>query len=427
MDTLLERSRQLPLHFGMPRIDWHAPVREKYDPYWYKHRGKIDFAIQHLDRAASLKLLHPVGSPRDVDWRAHLSHTSLPKLFSLAIYQPHVYSQKRLFINAPNLREAVVNGRAMPLFPTTMTMLRTLEISLSSAKISFSSFHPILNVLRGTPLLEELLLKRIFCFIDGDLDEPATSQEPVKLARLRTAVLDITQPEEWGSFWSKLNVPDDTNLCLIVSLVMIDVAAALYSTVSHLRRPDYDKLTLTLSDNFVHLDVSPAEVPITEKGLPNGGQIRWDDTFHVSYIMGSLPRFVETTNIHILDLRFDVLLRPPSELAAFLDNFQNVTTVYLDVVVSTLFDNDPPTQAPIEATLVFGWQSHSFRNLSIIWDIIIAYAHGRVASGQPLKVLELLGGQVENGRRVLPIVVENQFLKTVSVYVDKVIDRRCQK
>lgn len=142
MSTILDRSLQLPSHFSVPCIDWNAPVEDKTHPYWKKYLRKVDFAIQHLDRAATLEVIHPLGSPQEVDWRLHLSHRTLNELSRLAIYQPRQHSQTRLLINAPHLTQVTVKGRAMPIFPTTMTMLRTLYISLSYRKTPFKATTP---------------------------------------------------------------------------------------------------------------------------------------------------------------------------------------------------------------------------------------------------------------------------------------------
>ncbi|VDB99761.1 unnamed protein product [Peniophora sp. CBMAI 1063] len=443
MESLLVRAHQAPLRLSLPSTDWRTPFANPADPYWHGYRARTAFAVKHFERAVSLEV-HRAGAPHLVDWQPLLCGHPLPYLRHLAIYQPHYPGRpRRFYLNTPNLVHATIDGGLFPSFTYPLRLLRKLSISLHPrGSLSLGSNAPILNILSGTPLLEELSLQRLDIVAGGAIDEPLREQS-VLLANLQTASLDV-----YGSghpyLWSFVQAPAEADVQLSFSgyAHRHDVVNIFRAALPQLRCPAYDHLVVAVTSGLVTVQAVMNHYTSLCHDRNDGIRISWQispSSFDRRTFL-LIPSCVNAARIRLLHLRMVTAEGDSAMLYSFLSAFHSATILALDTrtrmsgsgaIFRLLAENaasahagSAPLLFPALNTLAVAYPSGAFQDtiqpqlLSDHWRAALGFLQARTSTGRRVRSLKLFGARPQEKSLQ---AIEQGALDWAAKFVDEIV------
>ncbi|KZV75514.1 hypothetical protein PENSPDRAFT_70793 [Peniophora sp. CONT] len=443
MEHLLVRAQQAPLRLSLLSTDWRTPFANPADPYWHDYRARVAFAIKHFERAVSLEV-HRAGAPHLTDWQPLLCGHPLPYLRRLAIYQPHFPSHpRRFYINAPNLVHVTLDGGTFPSFTYPLRLLRKLDISVHPRGVlSLGSNAPILNILRGTPLLEELSLRQLDIVAGGAVDERLCEQS-VLLANLQTASLDVYgsgQPYLWSHIQAPAEV--DLDLCFSGYAHRHDVLNIFRAALPQLRCPAYDHLIVAVTTGLVTVQAVMNHYTSLSHDRNDGVRISWQispSSFDRRTFL-LIPSCVNAARIRLLHLRMVTAEGDNTMLYSFLSAFRSTTILALDTrtrmsgsgaILRLLAENaasahmgDTPLLLPSLSTLAVAYPSGAWQDtiqpqfLSDHWRAALAFLQARTSTGRRVRSLKLFGARPQE--KALQ-AIERGALDWAAKFVDEIV------
>ncbi|KZV70285.1 hypothetical protein PENSPDRAFT_752722 [Peniophora sp. CONT] len=459
MPTILARARDAPLYFSTPRSEWATTAHTHPSSYHKAYRAKVDFAIEHFsDRVIGIEM-HSVASVDDADWGSVLSHEPLPHLRRLALYNPSAGPNSRICVNAPNLDTFELHGEAFPVFPHPLRALTKLEIILGSgSSLTLEDSATLLDILRGTPRLEQLVLCNIRISAGGPVNEELPALRPVQLSKLRSVEVEVYEPDGRPAFWSWIDAAPDVNLDLKMTKRVSNeqVVKIIHAATPQLRFHRYNRLTfyatlgLVTGSANLNICLGSAGPGLSEKVVI----VFWNTDYNIlDQAIPALMELLDFERIEVLTLPETHAFWDSAVLFDFLDRFRATTTLVLDIaewkvanhfVLRLLLHNaigfnrlqdlaspDPnyplllPALSRLEVTYPNKTDKTSQEDYVLrgqaFWDPIHSFLSARKHASHPVDVLKFSGTWPTD---MAHYTVDKWGLAVAEIHVRKVIDGR---
>ncbi|KZV71367.1 hypothetical protein PENSPDRAFT_406772 [Peniophora sp. CONT] len=339
-DTFLERAQSAPLVFSKKYFETVVPLT--------KHQ--LALAEIHLDRARIFEQPGPIPSSLVKAVQATtLSHLSVLHLHRWDNAKAGSFLVE-FTLNAPVLRELHLDS---VFFPVNAPLLRVLAVTNDrqpyQGSLEAVPTSEILNVLKGTPLLENLKLEGMYAFAMEEDKESGTATR-VELPELRSLRLE-DQGSNYG-LYCFVNAAPTTDVSIINAEcnAAVDPAITFAAFEGHLRAPAYDTLLIyeEQDDGGTHVNVRLRSSTSTRAHYDDDGEPEFRFDGDMDYmggsassldIIGSLTPHINVDAICFLDMgqvgTHEFVEVEANEVRETLAFFTSVSTVMLNIDVSS--------------------------------------------------------------------------------------------